>query len=130
LAFAGPAIERRCVIRQEQLDVRSVCVQFQPDRVVRDESRVREALRVGLPDAETDVGEEEGRYENFMFKAASPIDAMSQVQIVFDSPEVGSVARSSCIVTCEGEHGWVDYFLLHHYDRTLVVDAPAVGPAE
>jgi predicted RNA binding protein with dsRBD fold (UPF0201 family) len=107
-----------------------VCVQFQPDRVTADEARVRQALREALAGADVDVGEEDRRYENFTFEAASPEDALSKVRVVFDSPQVGRAARASCIVTCQGEHGWDDYLLLHHYDRTLVVDTPAARPAE
>jgi hypothetical protein len=97
--------------------------------VIADEARVREALREALAGAEIDTGEEDGRYENFHFEAASPEDALSKVQVVFDSPNVGRAARASCIVTCQGENGWDDYLLLYHYDRTLIVD-PAARPAE
>jgi hypothetical protein len=89
---------------------------------------VRQALREALPGAEVVVGEDDGRYENFVFNAASPENAMTKVRVVLDSPEVGRAARSSCIVTCEGEQGWDDYLLLHHFDRTLISDAPAAPP--
>jgi hypothetical protein len=98
--------------------------------VARDEARVREALRAALPDAVVVVGEDDGRYENFMFQAASPKDAASKAQTVLDSPEIGRAARASCIVTCEGENGWDDYLLLHHYDPTEKPDVPPAGPAE
>lgn len=107
-----------------------VSVQFQPDRVTADEAGVRQALREALVGAEVDIGEEDGRYENLSFEAASPEDALFKVRVVFDSPQFGRAARASCIVTCQGEHGWDDYLLLHHYDRTLVVDTPAARPAE
>jgi len=105
-------------------------VQFQPDRVTDDEACVREALREALPGADIDIGIEDGRYENFRFEAASPADALSKMRAVFDSPKAGRAARASCIVTCQGDHGWDDYLLLHHYDRTLVVDSQAARPAE
>jgi hypothetical protein len=103
----------------EQFDVLSVCVQYQPDRVTGDEARVRQALIEALAGAEIHIGEENGRYENLTFDAASPDDALSKLWIVFDSPQFGRAARASCIVTCQGKHGWDDYLLLHHYDRTL-----------
>jgi hypothetical protein len=98
--------------------VRSVCVQFQPDRVTADETRVRQALRTALPDAEIAAGEDKGRYENIMFDVESPEVALSKIRDVLDSPSVGPAARASCIVTCEGENGWDDYLLLHHFDPT------------
>lgn len=110
--------------------MRSVAVQFQPDRVRQDEERVRQALRAALPHAKVSVGEGDGRYENFVFEAASADDGMSKLRVVLDSPDVGRAARASCIVTCESEQGWNDYLLLHHYDRTLVLDASAHRPAE
>ena len=110
--------------------MRSVCVQFQPDRAAADESGVRQAFRATLPDATVEVGEDDGRFENIMFDAESPADALSRVRGVLDSSTVGRAARSSCIITCEGERGWDDYLLLHHYDRTLLLDPPASRPAE
>jgi predicted RNA binding protein with dsRBD fold (UPF0201 family) len=110
--------------------VRRVCIQFQPDRVPADETRVRQAFRDVFPDAKIVVGEDKGRYENIMFDAASPDEALLKIRTVLRSATVGNAARSSCIVTCEGEHGWDHYLLLHHYDRTQVLDAPAARPAE
>ena len=110
--------------------MRSVCVQFQPDRAAADESRIRQAFRTALPDAEIVTGEDYGRFENIMFNVESPEVALSNIQAVFDSPAIGRAARASCIVTCEGENGWDDYLLLHHYDPTENPDVPAVGPAE
>jgi hypothetical protein len=102
-----------------------VCVQFQPDRIPREEARVRQAFHAALPDAEIFLGEDDGRYEDFVFEVGSPQDALSKLRVVLDSFEVGRAARASCIVTCQGEHGWDDYLLLHHYDRTLILDFPS-----
>ena len=110
--------------------MRSVCVQFQPDRATADEARVRQAFRTALPDAEVVAGEDDGRYENIMFDVESPEIALSKIRAVLDSPSVGPAARASCIVTCEGENGWDDYLVLHHYDPTEKPDVPAAGPAE
>ena len=35
---------------------------------------------------------------------------------------IGPRLARAAIATCEGKHGWDDYLLLHHYDRTLVLD--------
>jgi hypothetical protein len=110
--------------------VRTVCVQFQPDRTIAAESRVRQAFRDALPGAEVIAGEDDVRYENILFDVDSPEEAILKLRAVFDAPDVGRAARLSCIVTRQGEHGWDDYLLLHHYDRSLVLDAPAARPAE
>lgn len=104
--------------------MRKGCVQFQPDRVTAQESLVRQAFRDAFPNAVIDMGNDGGRYENILFEAESPEDALLKLRAVFDSPDAGLAARRSCIVTCEGERGWDDYVLLHHYDRTLIVDTP------
>ena len=31
--------------------------------------------------------------------------------------------RSAAMVVCEGEHGWDDYLLLHHWDRRFRLDS-------
>jgi hypothetical protein len=103
---------------------------FQPDRATVDEAGVRQTLRAALPDAEIVTGEDHGRFENIMFTAESPEVALSRIQPVLDSPAVGSAARHSCIVTCQGENGWDDYLLLHHYDPAVELDVPAARPAE
>ena len=106
--------------------MRKVCVQFQPDLVPEAEAKVRDAFRRALPDADVEVGEDDGRYENFTFDVESPQQAMSKVRTVLDAPGIGPAARASCIVTCEGEHGWDDYLLLHHYE-TAENDDPDEG---
>jgi hypothetical protein len=110
--------------------VRTVCVQFQPRRAAADATHIRQAFRTALPDAETVAGEDDGRYENIMFDVESPEVALSKIQAVFESPSVGRAARASCIVTCQGERGWDDYLLLHHYDAAEKLDTPAARPAE
>ena len=105
--------------------MREVCIQFQPDRAKAHEAQVRNALHDALPFAKVTVGKEEGRYENFLFHAVSPEAAIAALRAVLDSAEIGLAARSSCIVTCQGKHGWDDFLLLHHFDSTLILDAPA-----
>ena len=81
-----------------------------------------EAFRAAFPEAQFEPGEDDGRYWNILFDSESPAAALARVGVVLASPTAGRAARRSCIVTCEGEHGQDDYLLLHHYDRTLVVD--------
>jgi hypothetical protein len=99
--------------------MRSVCVQFQPDRVAQDEALVRKALGEALDAAEFEIGKDGQRYENFIFEAVSPEAALSKARVVSDAAKIGRTAHSECIVTCQGDHGWNDYLLLHHFDRTL-----------
>jgi hypothetical protein len=108
--------------------MRLVAVQFQPTRAGRMESAVRQALRDAMPDAEVTAGDEEGeRYETFVFRAESPAEAVSRLSPVLDTPALGVFARRSCIATCQCEHGWEDYLLLHHFDPTMVLDGRGGG---
>jgi hypothetical protein len=104
--------------------MRNVCIQFQPDRAGAAESRIREVLHETFAGARIETGYDNGRYENITFKAQSIEKTMSKLRAIFDLPFAGRIAKSSCIATCDGKHGWDDYLLLHHYDRTLVLDAP------
>ncbi len=36
----------------------------------------------------------------------------------------GSALKQSSMVMCEGQHGWDDYLLLHHYDPSVACDPP------
>ncbi|MDB5296664.1 MAG: hypothetical protein JWO31_2647 [Phycisphaerales bacterium] len=100
-----------------------VCVQFQPGRVTpADEERVLNAFRRAVPAAEETAGDDGGRYVNLAFKTPSAAAGWTAVSAVLDLPAAGVAARASCIVTCQGEHGWDDYLLLHHYDPTVVAD--------
>jgi hypothetical protein len=107
-------------------------LQFQPDRVASGiDDRILAAFHGALPEAEIESGDEDGRYVNFRFKAVSVESGWSAISALFRLPEIGSAAQTACILTCEGKHGWDDYLLLHHYDRTLAIDGvPAVRPAE
>ncbi len=111
--------------------MRSVLVQFQPDRVPESERQVLDAFRAEFPEAHFESGEDDGRYWNILFESESPAAALAQVNVVLASPTAGRAARRSCIVSCEGAHGWADYLLLHHYDRTLILDGvPESRPGE
>ena len=90
-----------------------------------------DAFRAEFPDALFESGEDDGRYWNILFESESPAAALARVSVVLASPTAGRAARRSCIVTCEGDHGWDDYLVVHHYDCTLVLDdVPESRPCE
>lgn len=112
--------------------MRHLNVQFQPERAPKvDPARVANVVEALSKDHsivagyETTSGDDDGPYVNFTFLAKDLAKLWSKVKSeVLANPDIGrSVARSSIIV-CEGEHGWDDYLLLHHYDRTLQLDEP------
>jgi hypothetical protein len=97
-------------------------IQFQPDLVAKNqEQQVLAAFRDRLPKAQFVEGNDDGRYVNITFKAA-PKTGWALVSGVLALPRVGRPAQRGCIVVCEGKHGWDDYLLLHHPDRTQILD--------
>jgi len=85
-------------------DMRSVLVQFQPDRLHRAERQVLDALRAEFPEAHFEAGEDDGRYWNILFESESPAAALARANVVLTSTTAGRAARRSCIVSCEGAH--------------------------
>ena len=78
-----------------------------------------------LADAELEVtaGEYGGLYVNYDFRTRdlARLWEVLQSQVYLDS-KLGQQLAIASIVTCEGNRGWDDYLLLHHYDRTLALD--------
>ncbi len=99
-------------------------VQFQPDRASGAATQILEAFRQTIPTAQITDGNDDGHYFNITFDVASASDVLQFLHPIFHSPTLGRLARSSCIVTCQGKHGWDDYLLLHHFDRALIRDTP------
>jgi hypothetical protein len=81
-------------------------------------------------DAELSVteGEDDGPYVNFDFRAQdlARLWDILRGQVFWDQT-IGPHLAETSIATCEGNHGWDDYLLLHHYDRTLVLDTLGGG---
>jgi hypothetical protein len=108
--------------------MRLVSIQFQPDRVDReDEATIVGHLRAfstrrGIKAARFDEGQHDGRYINLTFGARSLAVAWKLVRGLLVDPDVGRAARDSFIVTCQGDRGWDDYLLLHLFDPTEALD--------
>ena len=67
-------------------------------------------------------GDEEGPYINLSFAAADRAAGWSRLRGRFDDSEIGQAVASATIVVCEGERGWDDYLLLHHFDPDEKLD--------
>lgn len=71
------------------------------------------------PTARVSSGEDNGRYINIDF---NPTDAALLWREISDYLQRKPELARAAIVACEGRQGCNDYLLLHHYDRTLVLD--------
>jgi hypothetical protein len=64
-------------------------------------------------------GVDDGPYINIDFTPADATVLWGDINSRLTAePELARAA----IVACEGRNGWDDYLLLHHYDRTLILD--------
>lgn len=95
-------------------------VQVQPDRMPGSAaSAAITRLSKLVPDTEVRAGKDGGRYVNINMPAADPRSIWSAIHRLLqeDEPLAGAV-----IVVCQGEHGWDDYLLLHHFDAMEALD--------
>jgi len=112
--------------------MRHLNLQFQPERAPKVEAaRVREIVGALSKDRrvvagyETSSGDDDGPYINFTFLAKNLPKLWARVKSeVLANSEIGAGLTEASIVVCEGDHGWDDYLLLHHFDRRLKLDDP------
>lgn len=88
--------------RSPGLDAEAVVARFQP-----------------LAESKVIRGEEAGPYINVDLRAA---DLQALWSAVREQIRTDEALAASVIVCCEGEQGWEDYLLLHHFDPTQPLD--------
>ena len=106
------------------------CIQVQMSRApVIDLAFIREtAAQLGANGLFTRYSEEEGsdqaeHYVNLYFDAPSPADAWPVIRsILYEDSRLGPFLEKSSIATCQGQNGWDDYLLLHHFRPTVSRD--------
>jgi hypothetical protein len=98
----------------------AIHVQIQPNRSPTMDAPAVVA-RLSSLDASARVtdGVDNGPYINIDF---TPVDAMALWREIRDRLLAEPDLFRAAIVACEGQCGWDDYLLLHHYDRTLILD--------
>src|SRR3954470_11886142 len=106
----------------------ALLVQLQPDRWPEmDVAAV--VARLSSLDASARVTDavDDGRYVNIQFAPSDAAVLWKEIRrCLIDDTKLARVAT----VFCQGRHGWDDYLLLHHFDRTLILDELAIGPDE
>jgi len=100
---------------------KTLAVQIQPGRSPMPNCSEMVALLHGLSEGSgTNEGDDEGQYINVYLKAVDVRGVWLQVQrLLSENPEFASAA----IVTCQGDSGWDDYLLLHHFNPAEPLDA-------
>ena len=100
-------------------------IQLQPERCEDDvEAHVRDIIAIAMDfvsDASVVVqrGDDDGPYININIDTADVALLWSSMSFAITSDP--SLA-SATIVCCEGDNGWDDYLLLHHFDKTENID--------
>jgi len=62
-------------------------------------------------------------YANLIFETNDPGELWILLQQrLYQSSEFGGALAKSSMAMCEGERGWDDYLLLHHYDPAVQLD--------
>lgn len=68
---------------------------------------------------EINEGEDNGKYINFNIPTENTKEAWLRIKnSLLNKPHF----IKSTIITCEGSKGWDDYLLLHHFDKSKVLD--------
>ena len=110
--------------------MRHLNIQLQPERVSSlDVARTKQLIESLAKDHavvggfQINEGEDEGPYVNFTFAAKNPAALWAQIQRkVLHHREIGAGIAASSIIIVEGDEGWDNYLLLHHFDPQYEVD--------
>lgn len=113
--------------------MRRLNVQIQPERIrhgtADDLIRSLRAAADGvvLEFRGQDTGDDAGPYINLSFVGADHVAAWARLRALYDATAIGRDLARSTIIVCEGEHGWDDYLLLHHFDPAEKLDSLGGG---
>ena len=104
-----------------------LCIQIQPNRAPGiDLNGIRNvAAQLASTPFFNKYSEEEknGVYINLLFDAVSTSQAWSLIySTLYEDARISADLRRSSIATCQGQIGWEDYLLLHHFDPTVPRD--------
>jgi hypothetical protein len=109
--------------------MKQLIVQVQPDLdSALDMVQVRSAMSLLaamdiVAESSVDEGEDGGPYVNFSFWCDDVATLWRYIRAVLDAKtEFGRVLKSASMVMCEGDRGWDDYLLLHHFDPVVELD--------
>lgn len=94
--------------------MKSLVVQIQPARAPHLDVEATVALLTANGDeVAVKHGSDSGPFVNVTFRTVSLSELWPRLeQLIRSTPQLSTAA----IVTCEGEQGWDDYLLLHHFD--------------
>lgn len=69
------------------------------------------------------LADETLRYRDLAFRTSDRATLWRVLQpALYDDPVHGAALADATIVICQGDEGWDDYLLLHHFDREQPLD--------
>ena len=110
--------------------MKAIIIQLQPDRSdLCNETDALEAIE-GVAEAldsveEVDMesGDEDGPYTNILIATSDLKKTWNTLRTeLYEHEELGPFLTATTIVSAEGDEGWDDYLLLHHYDTSEDTD--------
>jgi len=113
------------------MSLRKLCIQIQPARV----PALDEALVLGILEplgqarglrasVRVREGDEGGRYINVIYATEDLPGLWSLIRKeALEHAGVGSNLRKATIITCQGDAGWDNYLLLHHFNEAEQLDS-------
>jgi hypothetical protein len=110
--------------------MKTVCLQFQPDRAPKVSVAIVSALMLRIALAERSVQEftvrpsrSSEKYINYLFVGRAIGSIWNAVRSrALRHRLLGAELRGACIATAEGSRGWHNYLLLHHFDSIQTLD--------
>ncbi len=110
--------------------MKTLCIQIQLDRVPDiDKEHIRaigKSIALNKPlvsHFEIQEGDDGETSIHILFETNMIKKLWQHIQTdLFDDLTVGSPLSQSSIVVCEGENGWDDYLLLHHFKKSEKLD--------
>jgi hypothetical protein len=108
-----------------KIKFKSLNIQFQPERarnlsIERVKKFFHEFTKYELASLNISEGDDDGPYINFLFEANDVYSLIEKIDSkLYSRNRFSRLLSNSIIMTCEGEHGWDDYSLLHHFDKNV-----------
>ncbi len=104
----------------KKFTMKTLSIQIQPELDARiSQAKALSGLKAIGITPEVQEGNDNGHYINFFIFSEDMASSWLTIKsVLFNSP--GFIESS--IITCEGNKGWDDYLLLHHYDEVEKLD--------
>ena len=108
--------------------MKALSINFQPNRVPALDVagvifRLRALAAGWVEGLNVEQGDDDGPYVNITYTPRDLAGFWAHLRAEMDrDPIVCAALTRGSIIVCEGEHGWDDYLLLHHFDPDEPLD--------